>query len=209
MPIPPNAIKGQKCEAGLSPQSKAWPQQASLLADTTPTVTQSMRRTSTPTPTHRHEAKDNDLEIVKAVAQAWHSRSSSSSRDASAASEFDARRLNFQGRPSRFKIEATRKANQVKSLAMVKYTDSDPNLPWDFSQSLWDSYEIVAVSKRLETALVFDGSYAGIDELDRGVVEQCRVVRRKRESRNSLRNLFNLMSSRRFKSPESPQDGTT
>ncbi|KAI4329527.1 hypothetical protein MLD38_027908 [Melastoma candidum] len=59
---------------------------------------------------------------------------------------------------------------------------------WIVSHSLWDSYEIVAISKRLETALIFDCYYAGIDELDLGVVEQGRVIRWKRESRNSLRN---------------------
>ncbi|KAJ6881019.1 hypothetical protein NC651_027761 [Populus alba x Populus x berolinensis] len=43
---------------------------------------------------------------------------------------------------------------------------------WDFKQSLWDSFEIVNVYKRLERGLVLDDSFSGADA-------QRRVHRRK------------------------------
>ncbi|KAG6753125.1 hypothetical protein POTOM_043169 [Populus tomentosa] len=70
---------------------------------------------------------------------------------------------------------------------------------WDFKQSLWDSYEIVNVYKRLERGLVLDDSFSGVDA-------QRRVHRKKRESWKSLTNLFNLISSRRFKEAEDPRE---
>lgn len=120
---------------------------------------------------HRH------LEILKAVAQAWHSHTGSSK----AATEFDAHRRNSRPTPSRFKLEAIRARSSV----------SDRR--WDFAQSLWDSYEIVTVSKKLEAGLVLDGD--GFREADAG---GGRSQRKKRESCNSLRNLFSRASSRRF-----------
>ncbi|KAM5571907.1 hypothetical protein ABKV19_012141 [Rosa sericea] len=81
---------------------------------------------------------EQELEILKAVAQAWQSLSGSSRP----MTEFDARRRNYKGRlPSRFKLEATRKA--------ASSSESGTNAKWDFGQSLWDAYEIVAVSKSL------------------------------------------------------------
>ncbi|PQQ00460.1 uncharacterized protein Pyn_08151 [Prunus yedoensis var. nudiflora] len=103
---------------------------------------------------------DRELEILKAVAQAWYSHSSGSRPT----SEFDAHRRNFRGRlPSRFKLEAMRKSasasNQVSGYAA-----------WDFGQSLWDAYEIVAVSKRLETGLfVYDNPFNELDSPTRAV----------------------------------------
>ncbi|XP_038894267.1 uncharacterized protein LOC120082919 [Benincasa hispida] len=120
---------------------------------------------------HRH------LEILKAVAQAWHSHTGSSKP----ASEFDAHRRNSRPTPSRFKLEAIRTRSSV----------SDRR--WDFGQSLWDSYEIVTVSKKLEAGLVLDRD--GFREVDGG---GGRSQRKKRESCNSLRNLFSRASSRRF-----------
>ncbi|GAB4860646.1 hypothetical protein Ancab_035809 [Ancistrocladus abbreviatus] len=131
-----------------------------------------------------HHAKDSS-ELVKAVAQAWLSHSSKSKPTGS---EFDARRRNFQTKPSRFKLEALKKAAMRSE-------------KWDFNQSLWDSYEIVAVSKRLERALVLDYEFSGLFD------EGKRIVRRKKESKNSLRNLFNNMSSRRFSECKIPRDG--
>ncbi|KZV34751.1 hypothetical protein F511_00653 [Dorcoceras hygrometricum] len=114
--------------------------------------------------------------IIKAVAQAWHGRSMIEST-----SEFDAHRLCFQSRPTRFKIEAFRE----QPAAVNK---------WDFAKSLWDSYEIVNVSKKLERCLVnMDDPFSESN----GVVKRVRVERRQKESTNSLRNLFK-MSSKRF-----------
>ncbi|PRQ17212.1 hypothetical protein RchiOBHm_Chr7g0192551 [Rosa chinensis] len=121
---------------------------------------------------------EQELEILKAVAQAWQSHSGSSRP----MTEFDARRRNYKGRlPSRFKLEAMRKA--------ASSSESGTNAKWDFGQSLWDAYEIVAVSKRLESGLVLDGELDG---------SSGRVHRRRRESKNSLRNLFDKRSSRRY-----------
>ncbi|XP_050377863.1 uncharacterized protein LOC126795083 [Argentina anserina] len=131
------------------------------------------------------------LEILKAVAQAWQSHSGSSRP----MSEFDARRRNYQGRlPSRFKLEAMRKA------ATSSASDGGNNAKWDFGQSLWDDYEIVAVSKRLESGLVLDGELEGCSD---------RVHRRRRESKNSLRSLFDRMSSRRYTEADIPHTDDT
>ncbi|KAK4843686.1 hypothetical protein QYF36_011494 [Acer negundo] len=124
---------------------------------------------------HRHQ-HEHELEIVKAVAQAWYGHSSSSRTT----NEFDAYRRNFRGQPSRFKLEAM---NKLPSSSTAK--DG-----WDFRQSLWDSYEIVTVSKRLETGLTLD--------------DHSRVHRRHRESKNSLRNMFYRLSSRRYNPSEVP-----
>ncbi|KAJ8752003.1 hypothetical protein K2173_001029 [Erythroxylum novogranatense] len=107
-----------------------------------------------------------ELEIMKAVAQAWHSHSSSSSRPAS---ECDARRPNFQGRPSRFKLEAMNKAS-VHGVGGVN---------WDFKQSLLDSYEIVTVTKKLERGLASDDPFSALEEHNR-------VHRRRKEEVESI-----------------------
>lgn len=140
---------------------------------------------------------DQELEILKAVAQAWQSHSADSSRPMT---EFDARLRNFKGRlPSRFKLEAMRKS------ASFSATDSGTYSTWDFGQSLWDAYELVAVSKRLESGLLLDDKSLG--ELDGS--SAC-VHRRRRESKNSLRNLFDNRSSRRYNSePNIPHSDDT
>ncbi|KAK6920631.1 hypothetical protein RJ641_014309 [Dillenia turbinata] len=126
-----------------------------------------------------------EVEILKAVAQAWIGHNGSSKPT----NEFDANRLNFKHKPSRFKLEAMNKPWMSDSFR------SAPN--WDFGQSLWDSYEIVTVSKRLEAGLVFDDPFS---ERSR------RVMRRRRESKNSLKNLFNRLSSRRFNEEDVPHE---
>lgn len=128
---------------------------------------------------------EQQLEILKAVAQAWHSHSSGSR--AATSSEFDARRLNFKSRPSRFRVEAM----SGKPVVPSKGKDGLGGGPWDFGQSLWDSYEIVTVTKKLEVRLNLDDPFGELPGARR-------AIRRKRESGNSLRNLFNLMSSRTF-----------
>ncbi|KAH7528397.1 hypothetical protein FEM48_Zijuj05G0068000 [Ziziphus jujuba var. spinosa] len=89
------------------------------------------------------DEQQKQVEILKAVAQAWHSHSGSSRP----MNEFDAHRRNFNGKPSRFKIEAMGKRAAERNGSCGT---------WDFKQSLWDSYEIVTMSKRLEAGLVFD-----------------------------------------------------
>lgn len=128
-----------------------------------------------------------DLEILKAVAQAWHNRSSSSRP----MNEFDAYLRNFKGNPSRFKLEAMRKSSSAK--------DSSHGATWDFGQSLCDSYEIVTLSRRLETGLLSDNPFVELDS-------PSRVHRRRKESRHSLRNLFNRISSRRFTEADIPRE---
>lgn len=135
---------------------------------------------------------DQELEILKAVAQAWQSQSADSSRPMT---EFDAPLRNFKGRlPSRFKLEAMRKSASFSARESGTYST------WDFGQSLWDAYELVAVSKRLESGLL-------LGELDG--TSAC-VHRRHRESKNSLRNLFDNRSSRRYNSePNIPHSDDT
>lgn len=131
------------------------------------------------------DGDDQQVEILKAVAQAWHSHSGSSRP----MNEFDAHRRNFNDKPSRFKLEAI-----GKSVA----DGSSGCKTWDFGQSLWDSYEIVTVSKRLETGLVFDNPLTEVNG-------HVRVHRKRKESKNSLRSLFSQMNSRRFKASNIPR----
>lgn len=127
----------------------------------------------------RNQKQADDIEILKAVAQAWYGHSGSSKAGAAAAtSEFDAHRMYFKGRPSRFKVEAMNsRASSIRE---------ESGRSWDFGQSLWDSYEIISVSKKLERGLALE------DQLSEG------KPKKRKESKNSLRNLFNKMSSRRF-----------
>ncbi|CAK9137543.1 unnamed protein product [Ilex paraguariensis] len=122
---------------------------------------------------HEHEH-----EILKAVAQAWHGHSSSGS--STTTSEFDTHRRNFKSKPTRFKLEAMSKATAKES--------GSGN--WDFGQSLWDSYELVTLSKKLEAGLVLDHQFSSLDPF--------RIVKRRKESKNSLRNLIGRMSAKRF-----------
>ncbi|OMP01006.1 hypothetical protein CCACVL1_03200 [Corchorus capsularis] len=148
------------------------------------------------------ELEDDDddgkgLEIIKAVAQAWQSHSSSSiSRPTN---EFDAYRQNFRGKPSRFKLEAMSKSKN--KLPHAKDNNINVNVngspSWDFKQSLWDSYEIVTVSKKLESGLVFDDPFV---QKDSG-----RAQKGQKESKNSLRNLFRRVTSRRFNEADIPR----
>ena len=132
-----------------------------------------------------------DLDIVKAVAQAWHCHSGSSRT----ANEFDAYRRNFKGKPSRFKLEAMSKP----SVKIVKDNNiATPN--WDFGQSLCDSYEIVTLVKKLEAGLVFDEPFTGLEE------NTSTSHKRRKKSKNSVRNLFRRVSSRRFNEADIPRE---
>lgn len=138
--------------------------------------------------------QQQELEMLKAAAQArcGHSRSSQ------ATSEFDARRLNFKSHPSRFRIEAMSRNKSSLLSKGNRSSRSSASGYWDFGQSLWDSYEILAVSKKLESGMVLDDPFSGDPP--------GRVARLRRERKNSLRNLFNLVSSRRFNEPNVPGD---
>uniref|UniRef100_A0A2P2N4T1 Uncharacterized protein n=1 Tax=Rhizophora mucronata TaxID=61149 RepID=A0A2P2N4T1_RHIMU len=135
-----------------------------------------------------HEDVQQELEILKAVAQAWHSHSGS----CRPTSEYDARPQNFQSKPSRFKLEAMNQS----------ITCRVGNANWDFKQSLWDSYEIVTVFKKLERQLV-------LDDPSSVLCDQNRVRRRHNESKNSLRNLFKRVSSKRFNEANVPCEEDT
>ncbi|CAI8609856.1 unnamed protein product [Vicia faba] len=131
---------------------------------------------------HQH---NQDLELLKAVAQAWYNHSGS----VKPLSEFDARRRNFKGRPSRFKLETLTKSSSTSDTGTSTYCG-------DFQHSLWDPYELVTVSRRIETGLALDNPF------DDFCVSTSVQLKGKRESKNSLRNLFNNMSSRRFNVPK-------
>ncbi|KAF3437531.1 hypothetical protein FNV43_RR20285 [Rhamnella rubrinervis] len=131
------------------------------------------------------DGDDQQVEILKAVAQAWHSHSGSSRP----MNEFDAHRGNFKDKPSRFKLEAIGKSVADRSRGCKT---------WDFGKSLWDSYEIVTVSKRLEAGLVFDKAFTEADG-------HVRVHRKPKDSKNRLRSLFSQMTSKRFNASNIPR----
>ncbi|XP_057950689.1 uncharacterized protein LOC131145560 [Malania oleifera] len=133
---------------------------------------------------------EQELEILKAVAQAWHGRSGTSRP---ATDEFGACPRKYNSKPTRFKLQAMNK---------LSTKDTSSSAKWDFGQSLWDSYEIVAVSRRLEAGLVLDHQFSTPDEL-------FRVGKRRKESKNSLRNLFNRMSLRRYNDADIPHEYDT
>ncbi|KAI3969998.1 hypothetical protein MKW92_041650 [Papaver armeniacum] len=130
----------------------------------------------------------------KAVAQAWHGRSGNSRPII----EFEAYRDSYKCRPSRFRREAMNKSSSKESEAAAHSS-------WDFGQSLWDSYEIVNLSKRLETGLMLEKS------INHATLEDMRPKlpynKRRRESKNSLRNLLHRMSSsKRFDDADIPHE---
>ncbi|KAJ7945815.1 putative Mediator of RNA polymerase II transcription subunit 13 [Quillaja saponaria] len=136
------------------------------------------------------EAEDEqELEIIKAVSQAWLSHS----RSSRPMNEFDAHQRNFEGKHSRFKLEAMSKKSSNKNIVPAT---------WDFRKSLWDSYEIVTLSKRLERVSILDNPFTEF-------TGSSGVHRRPKESKNNLRNLFNQMSSRRFNEPSIPRETDT
>lgn len=126
------------------------------------------------------KSSDHELEILKAVAQARQGRAGSTAK---ATSEFDAHRLKFAPKPSRFRIEAMKLRTERGRVSRVISHD------WDFGRSLLDAFEIVAVSKRIEQGGLVLEKEMEADGLSR------RKLKRG-ESKNSLRNLFNRVSSR-------------
>ncbi|RWW11301.1 hypothetical protein BHE74_00046266 [Ensete ventricosum] len=123
----------------------------------------------------RRQVDEHELELLKAVAQAWHSQSGNPNQT----DEFHARRASSSHRqPTRFKLEAVAMA--------ARAAESQ----WDFAHSLWDSYEIVTLSKKLEANVALDDVHPG-----RSPPESGRPDKRTRESKNSLRNLIHRSSS--------------
>ncbi|XP_008780752.2 uncharacterized protein LOC103700616 [Phoenix dactylifera] len=125
---------------------------------------------------------DQDLELLKAVAQAWHAQSG----NPRPTKESDAQKNHFKRKPSRFKLEAITMASEA----------SQSN--WDFSQSLWDSYEIVTLSKKLDANLALDQPLPSPPE-------SSRAGKRARETKYSLRNLLQRISSKRFSRDVEPR----
>ncbi|XP_026396505.1 uncharacterized protein LOC113291154 [Papaver somniferum] len=139
--------------------------------------------------------EEHELEIHKAVAQAWHGRSGNSKPII----EFEAYRDRYKCRPTRFRREAMNKLSSSKESGAAAHNN------WDFGQSLWDSYEIVNLSKRLETGLMLETS------INHATLEDMRPKssynKRRRESKNSLRNLLHRMSSsKRFGDADIPHE---
>ncbi|KAG7617199.1 hypothetical protein AtNW77_Chr4g0301901 [Arabidopsis thaliana] len=140
----------------------------------------------------KREAKDEDeeeeeekkkrLELMKAAAQAWLSHSQTSKHTVL---EFDAQRKHafVKGKASRFKTEAL----------SAKHHPSF--LDWEFGQSLWDPYEILSVSKKLERELTLEEQTFSSSDND-GLKKMKK--KKTRDSRNSLRSLFTRSSSKRF-----------
>ncbi|KAJ0239717.1 Uncharacterized protein HA466_0233120 [Hirschfeldia incana] len=127
------------------------------------------------------EKKRKIVELKKAAAQAWLSHSQTSK---STVLEFEARRKHafVKGKPSRFKMEAL-------STTKKHHHHHHPSfLDWEYGQSLWDSYEILSVSKKLERALTLEEHTFSADKA---------IKKKNRDSRNSLRSLFSR-SSKRF-----------
>lgn len=99
-------------------------------------------------------------------------------------SEFDVWRRNFYGKFLRFKFEVMNKLYKVE-------VDID-NVNWNFIYLFWDFYEIVVVFRRLEIGLVLDYDFD----------DNKRVLSKRREGKNSFRNLFNMKFFRRFNDVE-------
>ncbi|KAF8693651.1 hypothetical protein HU200_039061 [Digitaria exilis] len=135
-----------------------------------------------------------DVELLKAVAQAWHAQLGNprpSSRAAGDDSDAGVRRRDgaaARRRPSRFKLEA------MAAAANASAPPPREEAPWDFAQSLLDTYELVAVARRLESGLVVADQVAGSAATD--VPRE--QGKRGRESGRSLRSLLLRSTPRRF-----------
>ncbi|KAL1201239.1 hypothetical protein V5N11_031023 [Cardamine amara subsp. amara] len=129
------------------------------------------------------EEKKKRVELMKAAAQAWLSHSQTSKRTVL---EFEAKRKQafVKGKASRFKTEAL----------STKHHHHPSFLNWEFGQSLWDSHEILSVSKKLERELTLE-EHSSLSS-DNGYKMK---KKKNRKSRNSLRSLFARSSSGSFK----------
>ncbi|KAF7089818.1 hypothetical protein CFC21_092692 [Triticum aestivum] len=152
----------------------------------------------------KSSADNVDIELVKAVAQAWYAHSGNPRPSRAPADDDDgaglgARRVGApRYRPSRFKLEAA-----AAAAAAAKPPNSRP---WDFTQSLWDTYELVTVAQKIESSLaIVDEATARPPRRAFTNEDATRGGggKRARESRRSLRSLFRRSSSRRFEDSSS------
>ncbi|XP_066317515.1 uncharacterized protein [Miscanthus floridulus] len=145
-------------------------------------------------------SRDVDVELLKAVAQAWHAQSGNPRPSGAGANGpaggagARARAGAAPHRPSRFKLEAM--AAAAAAAAPDARRDRARGRSWDFAQSLWDPYELVAVARRLESGLVI-ADHAAAAPQDGGDARGA-AEKRCRESGRSLRNLFLRSTSKRF-----------
>lgn len=163
---------------------------------------------------------EDDVELLKAVAQAWHAQSGNRARwrrrrrkgrttTAAAAASLPSgtRRAEWEAR--------TAQAVTVQ-LEAAAIRDRDTRgggggeRAWDFAQSLWDTYELVAVARRLESGLVLADHHPGAAAAQERAATTREGggggVKRARESSRSLRSIFlrsSWSSSRRFDEPSS------
>lgn len=134
-----------------------------------------------------HTNKDNpNLEILKAAAQAWLAHSSNPK---SSTKEYDMWKGTSTRKPSRFQLEA---------IKWSKQREREVASGWDFSHSLWDPYEIVAVTKKLELGLLLDHAAAPVSFASR--TEPGRTGKRGRKGSNGLRKLLRRSFPRRLNS---------
>ncbi|KAL6899653.1 hypothetical protein ACP4OV_006311 [Aristida adscensionis] len=178
----------------------------------------------------RAPAGDVDVELLKAVAQAWHAQSGNPrpSRAPSGAADDGGGAGTRRGagagagaarhRPSRFKLEAmaaaaTASASAPPPASTASGADAPPPPPprertWDFGRSLWDTYELVAVARKLESGLVLAEHTAAAappppPPLPPEQVAARGTGRRTRESARSLRSLLLRSSSRTLDASDS------
>ncbi|KAG2659522.1 uncharacterized protein LOC120707220 [Panicum virgatum] len=151
-------------------------------------------------------AGDVDLELLKAVAQAWHAHSGNprpsrasetggDDSDAPGAGGARTRAGASRHRPSRFKLEAM-------AAAAAAAAAPPREAAWDFARSLWDTYELVSVARKLESGLVIADHAAAAPAVPRGG-DARGAGKRAKESGRSLRSLFLRSTSRRFGEPNS------
>ena len=147
-------------------------------------------------------AGDVDVELLKAVAQAWHAHSGNprpsrasetggDDRDSPGAGGARTRAGASRHRPSRFKLEA-----------MAAAAAPPREAARDFARSLWDTYELVSVARKLESGLVIADHAAAAPTVPRGG-DARGAGKRAKESGRSLRSLFLRSTSRRFGEPNS------
>ncbi|KAF0935872.1 hypothetical protein E2562_036513 [Oryza meyeriana var. granulata] len=127
-------------------------------------------------------AADDDVELLKAVAQAWHAQSGNPRA--------------AQGTDDGGGISGARRAGWGSPRHR-------PSRAWDFAQSLWDTYELVAVARKLESGLILADHPPGAQERAATTREGGGGVKRARESSRSLRSMFLRSSSRRFEESSS------
>ena len=147
-------------------------------------------------------AGDVDVELLKAVAQAWHAHSGNprpsrasetggDDRDSPGAGGARTRAGASRHRPSRFKLEA-----------MAAAAAPPREAARDFARSLWDTYELVSVARKLESGLVIADHAAAAAAVPLGG-DARGAGKRAKESGRSLRSLFLRSTSRRFGEPNS------